>query len=147
MITTEDINVRVVAAVNAQGAIAGKAWPARGPDQPAYPYCVFTLRALAAELIFGVTYFQHWEVSAAVYVPVGAPSPISVADALAALNTALVVKAAAVVGDLRNPGERVMATRPVTSLERYAPHLRDGKDVLIAGVTADLICQGDRSVA
>jgi hypothetical protein len=147
VITTEDINTWVAAAVNAQGAITGKAWPGRGPDAPAYPYCVFFLHALEAETFSGAKYVQRWQVRAAVYVPIGAPSPISVATALAALNTALVVTAAAVVGDLRNAGEKVLSTRPVTSDEKYAPTMREGKDVLVAGVTAELLCQGDRSVA
>jgi hypothetical protein len=148
VITTEDINARVVTAVGAQTAIAGKAWPERGPDEPdAYPYCVFTLRASPAALVFGSVYFQHWQVQAAVYVPVGSPSPINVEGALSALNTALTIRAAVAIGTLRNPGERVMSVRPVTGQEKYDPYLRAGKDVLVAAVTADWLCQGDRSVA
>lgn len=147
MITTEDIDTRVASAINAQAAIAGKAWAGRGPDAPTYPYCVFLLHALEAETFSGARYVQRWQVRAAVYVPIGAPAPISVASSLAALNTALAIKTAAVVGNLRNSGEKVLSTRPVMSDEKYAPTMREGKDVLVAGVTVELLCEGDRSVA
>jgi hypothetical protein len=148
VITTEDINTVVVAALNAQTAIPGKAHPGRGPDEPtAYPYVVFMVTPDAAETFSGARYVQKWRVRAAAYIPVGAPDAVSVADTLAALNTALAITAAAVVANLRNPGEKVMSTRPVMSEEKYEPTLRQGKDVLAAGVTAELLCQGDRSIA
>jgi hypothetical protein len=40
-----------------------------------------------------------------------------------------------------------MSTRPIVAEEKYAPTMREGKDVLVAGVTVELLCQGDRSVA
>lgn len=148
MINTEDINVVVAAAINAQSAIAGKGWPGRGPDEPtAYPYVVFTVRAEDAESFSGARYTQKWQVRAAAYIPVGAPSAISVLDTVKALSTALVVSGAAVVAALRNSGERVMSTRPVTAEEQYEPNMRAGKDVLAAGLTAELLCEGDKSVA
>jgi hypothetical protein len=145
VITTEDINTVVVAALNAQTALAGKAWPERGPDAPdAYPYVVFTVSAQAAETFSGARYVQKWRVRAASYIPVG--TAVSVLDSLSALSTALAVTGAPVVTGLRNATEAVMATRPITAEEEYAPTLREGKDVLHAGLTVELLCQGDRSV-
>jgi hypothetical protein len=148
VITTEDINTVVAGALNAQSALAGKAWPGRGPDEPgAYPYAVFTVRAGDAQTFSGTRYVQKWRVRAAAYIPIGAPSALTVADVLAALAVALGITSAAVVTDLRNTGEKVLGTRPVTAEEWYAPSLRAGKDVLAAGLSVELLCQGDRSVS
>lgn len=148
MITTEDIAGAVAPALNAQAGLPGKAWPGRGPDEPAaYPYAVFTVTPDDAETFSGPKYVQKWRVRAAAYIPVGAPDPVSVADTLIALNTALALTTSPVVGALRNPGEKVMSTRPVVADEEYDPTLREGKDVLVAGVTVELLCQGDRSIS
>lgn len=148
MILTEDINTVVLTALNAQSALTGKAWPNHGPDAPtAYPYAVFVATPLEAESYSGPKYTQRWRVRAAAYVPVGAPSAISVIDTLKALVTALGISSAVVVAALRNSGEAVRATRPVDGDDAYAPTMREGKDVLVAGVSVELLCEGDRSVA
>lgn len=148
MITTEDINVVVVAALNAQAALTGKAHPGRAPDDPAaYPYVVFTATARDAEIFSGSQYVQKWRVKAAAYIPVGAPDAIGVGATVQALCAALAVSGAAVVANLRNSGEKVLHSVPVTAEEGYEPKLREGKDVLAAGVTVELLCQGNRGVA
>lgn len=148
MILTEDINTVAATALNAQSALAGKAWPERGPDEPAaYPYVVFTATAADAETFSGAAYVQKWRLRAAAYIPVGSPSPVVVVDVLKALATALAISTAAVVAALRNAGEAVLHTIPVTGDEEYTPQLRAGKDVLAAGLTVELLCRGDRSVA
>lgn len=148
MITTEDISAVVTPAIDAQTAIAGKAWPGRGPDAPdAYPYVVFTVSASNAETFSGPKYVQKFRVKAAAYMPIGGDPAVDVGNTLKALCAALCVSGAPVVAALRNSGEKVLHSIPVTSEERYESKLREGQDVLAAGVTVELLCQGDRSVA
>lgn len=150
MILTADVMKVATAALDAQTALRGKAWPHRGPDVPdAYPYVVVKVRPQAAETFSGSRYVQKFMVQAAAYIPLGpaAEGDPTREDAMKALAAALTTSTAAVVTTLRNAGERVLHAIPSTADERFDPRLREGKDVLVAEVTAELLCQGDRSVA
>ncbi len=150
MIFTEDIEKIVMEALAAQEVLAGGAYPNRAPDNPpAYPYVVFSLEQRDAEYTSGARYFQYWQVTARAYCALGS-SPAILAI-LQGLHTALVVgdmvTSPPVITSLRNPGEAVVQSYLKTTTEDYEDQLRDGRDVLVAQVVCEILCEGDRTLA
>ena len=145
MVTLDDVAGIVKAQLAAQSGynttLPGGSWFDRGPDTPAgYPYDVFKIEAGLSELTSGGAYVQRFTVRVAGYCPLG-DSGVNVQLVSVAAQTALLA------ASLRNASEKVLAGVPSSARGEYAPTLRDGKDVWIAGLTVDLIVQGDRGAA
>ena len=154
MVTLDDVAGIVKAQLAAQSGynttLPGGSWFDRGPDTPAgYPYDVFKIEAGLSELTSGGAYVQRFTVRVAGYCPLG-DSGVNVQLVSQLFHAALVsvaAQTALLAASLRNASEKVLAGVPSSARGEYAPTLRDGKDVWIAGLTVDLIVQGDRGAA
>lgn len=154
MITPDDIGVLLkarFAATSAFGtAVPGGAWFGRGPDTPdAYPYAVHQIEATPAVTFTADAYIQKFTVKVAAYAPVGdsGVNPNTVAQAMYAALCTTAAQALFQAAGMRNPNEHVLHARPVSPTGEFADKLRDGKDVFVCGLSVELLCQGDRSVA
>lgn len=151
MITPDDVakvvGDRAAGVANFTTYVPGGCFFDRGPDTPgSYPYVVFKLEMGDLKVTSGSAYVQNCRVRIAAYSPVGTGTPQSIALAFfecygtQAANTALIAVA------FRNATEKVLHCKPVNAPAAFDPHLRDGQDVFVVGLTFDLLLQGDRSV-
>lgn len=128
----------------------GGHWFDRGPDTPAdYPYDVFKVEAQAARMTSGSLYDQTFTVRLGGYCPIG-DTGVDVQAVSQLFHNALVSDAANTAlraVSLRNATEKVLVGKPGVSRGEYAPTLREGRDVFIAGFTAEIVVMGDRSVS
>lgn len=132
-------------------AVPGLAWFDRGPDAPtAYPYAVFRVLIGEAKVYSGDAYVVPVVIQIGAYAPVGAAgsNPAAVQQALAACFTTSAAQDALRLTALRNAGEHILSARPVTpDPSKFAPTLREARDVFVCGFAVELLCQGDRSAA
>lgn len=154
MITADDVAAAVVARTAALAsfvaAVPGKAWFDRGPDVPdAYPYAVFKLKAGEQRRASGTAYAQAWACEFAVYAPVGAAgvNQQSVQQALADCFVTAAGRTQMRAAALRNATEKVLDSRATDHTAAAAKELREGRDVFAAGLSFELLVQGDRSVS
>jgi hypothetical protein len=128
----------------------GKQWTGRGPDAPdGHPYLVSQVEAGPEKATSGAAYTQGWTVRTAAYCPVGAAG-VDIAAVEQLLNAALAsadAMAALRAAALRNATEKVLSAKVVPGKGEYARELREGRDVFAAGLTVELLVQGDRSAS
>lgn len=128
--------------------LPGKAWTDRGPpgDPADHPYSVAKIESGPARNNTGDLYTQSWTVSLAAYVPVGHTG--ANVQAVRQLFHNALVSAAAITAlravALRNATEKILSAKLVTGKGEYARELREGRDVLLVGMTAELLIQGDK---
>lgn len=149
MITVDDIGKVVLdrlAAVTSSATICpGGHWFARGPDDPAgYPYDVFGVSAGGSRIVSGDFYTQEFLIQIAGYCPVGATG-VTVANVEKLFYDAITTDTANVAlraVSLRNTGEAVLHCIIATVDADYAPTLREGRDVFVAGMSARMVVLG-----
>ena len=152
MVTIDDIATvvaaRLAAVVGASTTCPGGHWFGRGPDSPSgYPYDVFAVEAQAARATSGALYDQTFVVRLAGYCPIG-DTGVNVQAVAQLFHDALVSIAANTAiraVSLRSATEKVLAGRPSAARGEYDRSLRDGKDVFVTGLTAEIVVVGDRS--
>jgi hypothetical protein len=153
VITADDvmkaIGDQLSAAANWSAAVPGGVFFARGPETPAaYPYIVAQVQGGRAEVFSGSLYIQPWSVRLAAYCQAGGAVNARTVEQL--MNGQLVTLAGQTAmrgAILRNNTEKVLHIVPAAGDGKYAPELRSGQDVFVAGLTVDLLLQGDRSVS
>lgn len=153
MVTIDDIAGAVkarLAAVSGQATTCpGGHWFDRAPDAPdGYPYDVFRVRSAQSTPTTGGGYVQIFTVELAGYCPIG-DTGVNTQSVQQLFNDALVSSAAVTAlqaVSLRNATEKILAGRLADEEGRYDRSQRQGRDVFVAGMTAELIVQGDRSV-
>lgn len=149
MVTPDDVAKVVLdrlAAVTSSSTICpGGHWFDRGPDDPAgYPYDVFRVEAGPARIVSEFYCFQSWTIRLAGYAPVG-ETGVTVANVEKLFLDALITDAANTAlraVSLRNTGEAVIHGLQSAAEGRYDPTLREGRDVFVAGLTAELLVMG-----
>lgn len=112
-------------------------------------YIVFQIKGGPNRLTTGAGYVQIWTVDAAAYMPIG-DSSTNAQNVEQVLHAALVTTGAntsLLAVSLRNASEKVLAGRVAGEQARFDEKIREGRDVFVAGLTSELIVQGDRSVA
>ena len=154
MITVDDIAGVVLARLAATDPgntiCPGGHWFDRGPDAPAgYPYDVFKIEARPPRMTTGAPYDGVFVVRIAGYCPLGdsGVNPQAVEQLFHNALLTLAACTAMLALSLRNVTERVLVGRPSTAKGEFDRTLRQGKDVFVAGITVELVVQGDRSVA
>jgi hypothetical protein len=153
VITLDDVaalvHTRLYGAADGTAALPGGHWYERGPDEPVgYPYDVFTIEAGRAEQFSDSTYLQTFTIRVGGYCPVG-HTGADVEGVARVFKDALATDLA--VSDLReaplrNPTEKVLHCRVVADEGEYDRELREGRDVFAAGLTVEMVFQGDSSV-
>lgn len=153
MVTVDDVAAIVGQQLDSTtsfaSAVPGGVYNGRGDDTPSgYPYATFTITAQPRESCFDDVYFQTFRIELAVYCPEG-QSGVNDAAVQQALFQALAIESATATmqtASLRNAGERVMGVIQVAPSGEYSPTLRSARDVFVAGLAIEILCQGDRSV-
>lgn len=152
MITWDDIAGAVIARQAAvtgySTTLPGGAYAGRGPstDPAGYPYSVAQIESGPAKSDGGNGYVQTWTVKLAAYAPIGdtGVSPQSVEQLF---NNAL-VSATGIAGlraaSLRNAGDKILSAKLVPGKSEYVKELRQGRDVFVCGLAAELLVQGDK---
>lgn len=154
MVTVDDIakvvSDRLKAVIGQDTTCPGGHWFDRGPDNPAsYPYDVFRVEAGEAEQFSGAIYVQHFTVTIAGYCPMGA-SGVDTQAVEQLFHNALVSESATAAlrsATLRNATDKVLHAKPVRGTGEFDETLREGRDVFVAGLVADVLIQGDGSVS
>lgn len=152
MVTIDDmgkvVTDRQAAVAGYSTTLPGKAWFGRGPsDDPAgYPYSVAQIEFGAAKNDSGGGYTQPWTVRLAAYAPVGAtgvnPQTVEQLFNNALVSTAAIAALRATA--LRNTGDKIISSKLVPGKGEYAKELREGRDVFVCGLTAEILVQGDK---
>lgn len=154
MVTLDDVAGLVMTVLSANPASAnpdvpGGAWLGRAPDTPpAYPYAVFDLKGGEKENFSGGIYIQPWVLSIGAYAQMDGEAivPSEVEQALNEVLVTITAQASFQATALRNPNDKILHSRPIDDDGEFDPTLRNGQDVFIAGITAEILVQGDRNV-
>lgn len=140
MVTGDDLAVAILARCDAtfQIAVPGKAWYLRADENAATPYSVFGIeRAGEPEWQSDGSYLQEFAARMAAYSEQGAgvdPNVIQLAMAVA-MNTAPTGWSALRAG-------RVLHCLPRGYDGRFAPQLRQSRDVFVSGAQWALLVEG-----
>ncbi len=153
MITADDVAKLVGDRLQATSSfvlsVPGGIWNQRANNTPSnYPYAVAKYTAAPPIASFDDVYCQAWTVQIAAYCPIGIPGldPAAVQQALfAGLCTEAAMAALQATG-LRNATEHVMHSIALPPTGEFDPRLREGRDVFVAGLSVEIMVQGDRSV-
>lgn len=161
MVTADDITkviqTELAAASGWATTIPGGSWFGRGPDDPSnggknanggYPYIVYQIEPGLTRLASGPAYTQPFNVRVAAYVGLGQTvTPQAVEQLMNGALTSAAAQTALQGLALRNVTEKVLHGRPIDGKASYAHNLRAGQDVFLAGVSLEVLVQGDRSVS
>lgn len=132
-------------------ALPGGQWTGRGPpgDPDGYPYAVMQIESGAVKNSTGGLYTQLWTARLAAYAPMG-DAATSIQGVLQMWNTSLLSTAGNTAlrgAALRNATEKILRAHLAPGKGEYAKELREGRDVFLAGLSLELLVQGDKDVA
>lgn len=147
MVTVEDINGALKAALNGVGAsLPGGGWSGDGPDAPTYPYAMFKAQLVDSEQTSGAFSVQRWRAAIAAYVPVGWSATYKPQDTAKAIWNATAVDGSGLATAVfRNTGEGVLSVAPVECGDDPSPVAHNGTDVIVLTSAVELLVTSDRS--
>lgn len=149
MVTVEDVNGAVKAALDAVGsALPGGGWSGSGPEEPDYPYAMFSARVRDTVYTSGPLMTQWWRVTISAYHPVGAavtPTPSAVLEGV--VGATCLPTSPLYSATFRNANDKVLHALPADTADEPSPVPLNGRDVLILTTGVELMVQSDRTVA
>lgn len=149
MVTVEDVNGAVKTALDAVGAaLPGGGWSGSGPDEPTYPYAMFSCRVRDTVYSSGPLMTQWWRVTVRAYHPVGqegGPTPAAILQGV--VGATCLPTSPLYTATFRNATDKVLHALPADTDDEPSPVPLNGRDVLVLTTGVELMVQSDRSVA